>query len=95
MPKYLIGLVFLMIVPILTKANCDIDRRRFTLMSSLQSDTTKIRKSGISNNNQGEEIIKAVPKARKQAIPLPVKLQVKPVKIIKPKIIKPVIKILK
>jgi len=36
--------------------------------------------------------IKVVPKARKQAVPVPVTIEIKPVKIIKPKIIKPVIK---
>ncbi|MEO6722646.1 MAG: hypothetical protein ABIN67_19910 [Ferruginibacter sp.] len=41
------------------------------------------------------EVIKEVPKARKQAIPVPVTLKVKPViKVIKPQIVKPVIKIL-
>lgn len=40
-------------------------------------------------------VIKEVPLARKQAIPVPVKVKINPVKVIKPKItvIKPVIKI--
>ncbi len=42
-----------------------------------------------------ETVIKAVPKVRKQAIPVPVIPTVKPVKIIKPKIVKPVLKILR
>lgn len=41
-----------------------------------------------------EEIIKEVPKARKQTVPVPVVVQVKPIPVIKPKIIKPVIKVL-
>lgn len=40
-----------------------------------------------------EEIIKAVPKARKQAVPIPVVVPVQPIKIVKPKIVKPVIKL--
>ncbi len=38
-------------------------------------------------------IIKEVPKSRKQ--PVPVKIEVKPIPVIKPKIIKPVIKIIR
>jgi hypothetical protein len=37
--------------------------------------------------------IKVVPKARRQTIPVPVNIKIKPVKIIKPKIIKPVIRV--
>ena len=40
-----------------------------------------------------EEIIKAVPKARRQAVPIPVVIPVKPIQIVKPKIVKPVIKV--
>ena len=39
-------------------------------------------------------VIKEVPKARKVAVPKPVTVKVNPVKIIKPKIIKPVLKVL-
>lgn len=39
-------------------------------------------------------VIKEVPKARKVAVPKPVTVKVKPVKIIKPTIIKPVLKVL-
>jgi hypothetical protein len=42
-----------------------------------------------------ETVIKVVPKVRKQAIPVPVIPTVKPVKIIKPKIVRPVLKILR
>ena len=38
------------------------------------------------------EVVKVIPNARRQPIPVPVKVNVKPVKIIKPKIIKPVVK---
>ncbi len=38
------------------------------------------------------EVVKVIPKARRQPIPVPVKVNVQPVKIIKPKIIKPVVK---
>jgi len=100
MPKYLPGLIFLMIIPILSKANSDISAFRYTITASLLQDTSGLKKPDIVNNKQEqniikEDIIKVVPKARKQAVPIPVKLQVKPVKVVKPKIIKPVIKILK
>lgn len=40
------------------------------------------------------ETVKEVPKSRKQQVPVPVSIQVKPIQVIKPKIIKPVIKAL-
>lgn len=39
-------------------------------------------------------VIKEVPKARKVAVPRPVAIKVKPVKVVKPKIIRPVLKVL-
>lgn len=39
------------------------------------------------------DLIKEVPKARIQTAPVPVKIQLTPIKIVKPKIVKPVIKI--
>lgn len=50
-------------------------------------------KDAASSDNAGGDVIKVLPKARKQAIPIPVNLAVKPVIIIKP-IVKPIIKIL-
>ena len=38
------------------------------------------------------DVVKVIPNARRQPIPVPVKVNVKPVKIIKPKIMKPVLK---
>lgn len=53
------------------------------------------KKSGTAtDDNSANDVIKTVPKARKQAIPIPVGVQVKPIILIKPKIIKPIIKIL-
>ena len=97
------GLIFLMILPMLTRANDGKPVLHHPMIISfsaaaLQSDTTRKAKSpDIANNKPADnvisdDIIKVVPKARKQAVPIPVKL--KPVKIIKPKIIKPVIRIL-
>jgi len=97
------GLIFLLIIPILTRANDGKPVLHYTMIisfsaPSLQFDTTrKVKTPEIANNKPvddviKDDIIKVVPKARKQAIPIPVKL--KPVKIIKPKIIRPVIKIL-
>jgi hypothetical protein len=40
------------------------------------------------------DVIKSIPVARKQPIPVPVKVKVTPVKITKPKILKPVINLL-
>ena len=53
------------------------------------------KKTGEAVENSGsDEVIKIVPKARKQSIPIPIGVQVKPIILIKPKIIKPIIKIL-
>lgn len=40
-----------------------------------------------------KDLIKEVPKARVQTAPIPVKIQVTPIKIVKPKIVKPIIRI--
>ena len=45
-----------------------------------------------TNQNAPVNVVKVIPKARRQPIPVPVKVTVHPVKIIKPKIIKPVVK---
>jgi len=52
---------------------------------------SKEKEEKAADKNPVEEV-KVIPKARRQAIPLPVKVNIQPVKIIKPKIIKPVIK---
>jgi hypothetical protein len=73
-----------------------------TAISQMQSDTIPPPKKNMENNNQPGEnvdkkpvagVIKVVPKARRQSVPIPVNVKVKPVKIITP-IIKPVIRIL-
>jgi len=55
--------------------------------------TDKNTEQTKSENPTGE-VIKEVPKSHKQAVPVPVKVQVTQVKMIKPKIIRPVIKAL-
>lgn len=55
------------------------------------------KKEDNITDDQKTEVVKVIPKARKQSIPVPVKVNIQPVKIIKPKIktvVKPVIKIL-
>ena len=97
MLKCFTGLFFVMIIPMLNKANDGKPVLRNTIIiSSLQPDTIppKVKSADIADNKPAEDIIKVVPKARKQAIPIPVKVQVKPLKVIKPKIIKPIIRVL-
>ena len=48
----------------------------------------------VPNDKPVAKVIKVVPKARRQTVPVPVNVKIKPVKIIKPKIIKPVIRVL-
>lgn len=64
---------------------------RVSLLDSLPSNTTK---TDNATDKPPENIIKEVPKSRKQQVPVPVTVQVKPIKIVKPKIIKPVVKVL-
>ncbi|HEU5052182.1 MAG TPA: hypothetical protein VFT78_03670 [Hanamia sp.] len=53
---------------------------------------TKEKKEDNSQNNPDPQIVKVIPKARKQPIPVPVKVNIHPVKVIKPKIIRPIVK---
>ncbi|MEO6355444.1 MAG: hypothetical protein ABIU77_20870 [Ferruginibacter sp.] len=86
------GLI-LMIFPELTKAGDGKPMVPFIIISNIQTDT--IPPKAIVPDNPAdkplEEVIKEVPKARKQSVPVPV-VKVIPVKIIRPKVIKPVIK---
>lgn len=50
------------------------------------------KKEENAGENNPAQVVKVIPKARRQPIPVPVKVNVQPVKIITPKIIKPVIK---
>ena len=66
------------------------------VVSHVQTDTLppKVKAVEKAEVKPVEEVIKVVPKVRKQVVPVPVTLPMKPQVIIKPKIIKPVIKIL-
>lgn len=98
--KCFMGLFFLINIPQWARASDGKPVLHFTKNYAItllnQSDTLppKVISPDIANNKPVEEIIKVVPKARKQAIPIPVTLKVKPVINIKPKIIKPIIKVL-
>lgn len=67
-------------------------------LSSMQSDSLPPSKSAAqapdSKPLPDADIIKVVPKARRQPVPVAVKVKIKPVKVIKPKIIRPLIKVL-
>jgi hypothetical protein len=73
-----------------------------TATISLQTDTLPPSKKitevpgdkPVPNDKPVANVIKVVPKARRQTVPVPVNVKIKPVKIIKPKIIKPVIRVL-
>ena len=66
------------------------------VVSHVQTDTLppKVKAVEKAEAKPVEEVIKVVPKVRKQVVPIPVSLPVKPPVMIKPKIIKPVIRIL-
>jgi hypothetical protein len=96
--KVFIAIFFFIALPHLVWAGSGkpVDTTRFsnTVIIALPSDTIIPKKKVSSGEEKPATVIKIVPKARRQSIPLPVKVEVKPVKILKPKIIKPVIKVL-
>ncbi|HSN08293.1 MAG TPA: hypothetical protein VLS85_04600 [Hanamia sp.] len=61
-----------------------------TLPETAKKSTDK--KEGKSDEQTPVQVVKVIPLARRQPIPVPVKVNVKPVKIIQPKIIKPIVK---
>lgn len=71
----------------------------FKFTNIVASDTipppSQVKSTVVTNDQATGEVktIKVVPKARRQPVPVPVTIEVKPVKIIKP-IIKPIIKVL-
>ena len=98
--KSIIGIVLVLTFPICSKA-CDYNTTPFanltatnTFMQYLDTIPVKVASPENTINKPTESIIKEVPKARNQPIPIPVNIKVNPIKIIKPKIIKPIIKIL-
>lgn len=73
----------------------------YAAITRMISDTTVPEPAKQSSNKKDEKageqsqvpVVKVIPLARRQPIPVPVRVNVQPVKIIKP-IVKPVIKIL-
>lgn len=99
--KCFVGLFFLISIPQWVIANDGKPVLHFSICHlstpALQMDTVppKVKSpDNVDNNKPVEAIIKVVPKARKQVVPIPVSIPVKPSIIIKPKIIKPIIKVL-
>lgn len=88
---------FINVIPTLVFAERDISlpEIRITLKSSLVTDTIPSTNKPKENptDKPATAIIKEVPKPRKLQVPVPVSIKVQP--IIKPKIIKPVIKIVR
>ena len=60
--------------------------------STVNEEKTGAAKQDNTNGNEQVQVVKVIPKARKQPVPVPVKVNVHAVKVIKPKIIKPVVK---
>lgn len=100
MLKVFILILFITAIPGWVLANdgkpvCNIKFNR-VVINSIQTDTLPPPKKNTENINDkpAEGIIKEVPKARRQPVPVPVSVKIKPVKIIKPNIIKPLIRVL-
>ena len=68
---------------------------RETLMNSIQDTTLPVPEQTVVNTKDKKKVktIKVLPKTHRQPIPVPVKVKVPQVKIIKP-VVKPIIKIL-
>lgn len=62
-----------------------------TTVPAKDQKTVEKKEENAGENNPAQ-VVKVIPKARRQPIPVPVKVNVQPVKIITPKIIKPVVK---
>ena len=94
-----IGVFILLNVPQLVSGKSGKSKHCFgiclAVMPGDQTDTLppKMKSDDKADNKPVEKIIKAVPKARKQAVPVPVVIPVNPIKIVKPIIVKPVIKV--
>ena len=96
--KHFIGIFFLTSLPVWALAAQDKPLILQPVINQMQTDTSVPAKKAIESTKEkpADAVIREVPLARKQAIPIPVKIKVDPVKIIKPniKVIKPVIRIL-
>ena len=100
--KCVIGMFFLTSLPLWALADngkpaCNIKIIQSVIIP-MQADTSLPSQKNVESpkDKPADAVIKEVPLARKQAIPIPVNIKVNPIKIIKPKIkvIKPVIKVL-
>ena len=71
---------------------------QYAAINQVVADTTfpaqdqKTPEKKDAKTDEKNPVVKVIPSARRQPIPVPVKVKVQPVKIIKPKIIKPVVK---
>jgi hypothetical protein len=99
--KQLISLFCIITIPLWTLAEGKpVEHFAFNLgaLSSMQSDSIPPSKNTAQTPDNkplpDADIIKVVPKARRQRVPVAVKVKIKPVKVIKPKIIRPIIKVL-
>ncbi|MEO6316202.1 MAG: hypothetical protein ABIU63_09650 [Chitinophagaceae bacterium] len=97
--RFLLAMAFVMTSPLFSRAGEVSQVRDFILdraiLLPLLDTLPPAEKAGTEKDDKpATALVKEVPKARKQAAPLPVKIQVKPIQVIKPKIIKPVIRII-
>jgi len=96
--KVFMGISFFIALPhfVLADSGKPMDNIKFnhTAISALRSDTIIPKKKVESAEEEPATVIKVVPKARRQSIPIPVQVKVRPVKIVRPKIIRPLMKVL-
>lgn len=100
--KCLVGLIIAINLPVWALACNGLPRHHLkmkpAIVQLMQMDTIPANSKEMPALDPVEAsvLIKSVPKVRKQAVPVsvPFKIKVKPINIIKPKIIKPVIKVL-
>jgi hypothetical protein len=89
------GFIF-MVLPYFTRAGVGKPVVNLIIISKIQTDTVAPKATDLDNRGDrpAEDIIREVPKSRRQPVPIPVKIKVIPVNIIKLKIVKPIIKII-
>lgn len=92
-------IALLMVLPVCTRAGNAAVRSfsNYSVALRAQSDTLPPKATNATTDattDQTDALIKTIPKARRQAIPIPVSLQVKPIILVKPGILKPIIKVL-
>ena len=72
---------------------CSFTKCQFNQLKYTDTIPPAVKTVDPTSAKPADEMIKTVPKVRKQQLPVPVNIKVKPVKVTQPKVIKPKLKI--